>query len=64
VVKFIRFFEDKDNVYIMLELCSNQSLNELIKRRKKMTEIEVKYYVQQLVKGMQYMHQTKVIHRE
>jgi polo-like kinase 1 len=56
VVKFIRFFEDKDNVYIMLELCSNQSLNELIKRRKKMTEIEVKYYVQQLVKGMQYMH--------
>jgi hypothetical protein len=29
VVKFERFFEDSDNVYILLELCSQQTLMEL-----------------------------------
>ena len=28
IVGFEHFFEDEENVYIMLELCSNQSLND------------------------------------
>lgn len=41
IVKFEHFFEDADNVYILLELCPNQSLNELVRRRKRLTELEV-----------------------
>ena len=49
IVQFEHVFEDHENVYILLELCSNQvtiihlnqTLNELIKRRKRLTEIEV-----------------------
>ena len=33
--------KDKDNVYIILELCPNLSLNDMLKRRKKLTDIEV-----------------------
>ena len=44
VAQFIHFFEDVENVYILLELCSNHSLNELLKRRKRLHELEVKYY--------------------
>lgn len=64
VVKFLKYFEDKDNVYIILEICTNQSLNEMIKRRKKLTEIETKCYITQLVNATKYMHHNKVIHRE
>ena len=44
VAQFIHFFEDSENVYILLELCSNHSLNELLKRRKRLHELEVKCY--------------------
>ena len=42
VVKFEHYFEDKHNVYILLELCHGQTLMELIKRRKRLTEREVR----------------------
>jgi polo-like kinase 1 len=62
VVKFVTYFEDKENVYMILELCKNLSLNEMVKRRKRLTDVEAKYYVKQLVCATQDMHASKVIH--
>jgi len=45
IVKFQHFFEDFENVYILLELASNQTMNELIRRRKRLTELEVQCYL-------------------
>ena len=64
VVRFDRYFEDKENVYIMLDICENQSLSDLIKRRKRLHEVETRYYIYQLVKGIEYVHSRKVIHRD
>jgi polo-like kinase 1 len=36
IVSFEHYFEDSENVYILLEMCHNQSMNELIKRRKRL----------------------------
>ena len=46
IVRFDHFFEDKIAVYMLLELCDSGSLNDLIKRRKTLDEIEVRYYAQ------------------
>ena len=32
VVRFEHVFEDQDNIYILLELCKNETLNEFLKR--------------------------------
>ena len=64
VVAFEHNFEDAENVYILLEICKNQTLNELLRRRKTLTEIEVQCYVMQLVIGLQYLHSHKIIHRD
>ena len=40
VVKFLDFFEDVDNVYIVMELCANSTLNDQVKRRKRLSELE------------------------
>lgn len=64
VCRFDRYFEDKENVYIMLDICSNGSLSDLIKRRKRLHEVETRYYIHQLVRGIQYVHSRKVIHRD
>lgn len=64
VVGFHGFFEDKDHVYILLELCRRRSLMELHKRRKALTEPEVRYYLRQTLLAVKYLHDVKVIHRD
>ena len=39
-------------------------MSELIKRRKRLTEPEVRYYIIQLVSSLQYLHENLVIHRD
>lgn len=64
VCEYKHFFEDKTNCYILLELCHNQSMNEMIKRRKRLTEPETAYFMRQLMEAMKYIHYQLVIHRD
>ena len=64
IVKFEHYFEDKENVYILLEICKNKTLNELLKKRKVISELEVRYYLYQILAAVKYMHSSKVIHRD
>lgn len=47
-----------------MELCENQSLIELMKNRKRITEPEVRCYMAQLTKGLIYVHSKKIVHRD
>eukprot|EP00058_Branchiostoma_floridae_P005723 XP_002591211.1 hypothetical protein BRAFLDRAFT_247541 [Branchiostoma floridae] len=64
IVGFHGFFEDKDFVYVLLELCRRRSMMELHKRRKTVTEPEARYYMMQTLKACLYLHNNKVIHRD
>ena len=64
VVQFEHVFEDQDNVYILLELCVNQTLNDLCKRRKRLTLFEAQFYIFQIVNALKYLQKHKVIHRD
>ncbi|KAI8913706.1 kinase-like domain-containing protein, partial [Entophlyctis helioformis] len=64
VVKFHHVFEDDVNVYMILELCENRTLADMLKKRKRLTELEVRYYMHQLLDSIRYMHRHGVIHRD
>lgn len=64
VVKFQSFFEDDENVYVLLELCRRRSLMELHKRRRAITEPEARYFLSQIVEATSYLHSNRVIHRD
>ncbi|KAG0223083.1 Cell cycle serine/threonine-protein kinase cdc5/MSD2 [Mortierella sp. GBA43] len=53
IVRYHNCFEDEDF-----------TLMDLIKRRKRLTEPEVRYYMRELVEGCAYLHQQKTIHRD
>ena len=64
IVAFEHYFEDSENVYLLIEICHNQTLNELLKRRKKLTELEVQCYANQIIKALKYLQSHRVIHRD
>lgn len=64
IVNFVDCFEDDVNVYILLEICPNQSLMELLKTRKRVSEAEVRFFMVQIVGAVKYLHSRRVIHRD
>ncbi|KAJ6510017.1 kinase-like domain-containing protein [Mycena vitilis] len=64
IVTFIDCFEGDDNVYMTLELCPSGSLMDLLRRRKRFTEPEARFFMVQLIGACHYMHGQSVIHRD
>ncbi|TFY51546.1 hypothetical protein EVJ58_g10508, partial [Rhodofomes roseus] len=64
IVNFQECFEDDDNVYMTLELCHNGSLMDMLRRRRRFTEPESRFFMVQLIGACQYMHTHQVIHRD
>ncbi|TGJ80050.1 hypothetical protein E0Z10_g8716 [Xylaria hypoxylon] len=64
IVQFLRAFAFDSCTYLVLELCPNGSLMDMVKRRKGLTEPEVRYYSIQIAGAIKYMHAKGIIHRD
>lgn len=64
VVKLITSFEDEFSIYMILEACVNGSLRDLVSERSSLCIVEVRYFIKQILHGLQYIHQNDIIHRD
>ncbi|KAI0176204.1 kinase-like protein [Hypoxylon sp. FL1284] len=64
IVQFLRAFSFESCTYLILELCPNGSLMDMVKRRKGLTEPEVRFYSVQIAGAIKYMHGKGIIHRD
>lgn len=64
IVRYVDCFEDDKNVYVLLELCSNQSLADMIHHRRNITETEARYFFVQILGAVSYMHCRGIVHRD
>eukprot|EP00842_Homolaphlyctis_polyrhiza_P003398 jgi/Hompol1/4059/HPOL_003454-RA len=65
ILELYNYFEDAENVYLVMELCKNGELfNYLRKRPLPMSEPEARGVLEQLVRGLQYLHSNNILHRD
>lgn len=64
IVQFHRAFSYDQCTFIVLELCPNGSLMDMVKKRKYVTEPEVRYWTVQMASAIKYMHARGIIHRD
>ena len=58
---------DNDTVYIIMEFCENKDLASFIgenKKRKNLKEIEVQYFILQIIHALKYLHKRRIVHRD
>ena len=53
-----------DTQYLIFEFCENGDLSHLIDQRKKLKEIEVQYYITQLIQALIHLHDRNIVHRD
>ena len=62
IVKLHHYFtNDHKTLYLILDYCENRDLSTLVKKRKRLTEVEVQYYIVNLIKALKYLHYKKRI---
>ena len=64
ICKYEHSFEDEQSIYIVMEFCERKSIDDYLKKRKVLTEYETRYYMFQVLQGLQYLRRKKVIHRD
>ena len=64
ICKYEHSFEDKNNVYILMEYCPCGTLFNFLKMRKKLEEIEIRFYMFQVLNVLKYFRMQKLIHRD
>lgn len=64
IVKLFAFFDDNDNYYLVTEACKGGELFDEIVHRQRFTEADAARTLQQIISGVNYLHQHRIVHRD
>jgi protein kinase A len=57
-------FQDRDNLYLIMDYVNGGDLRYHIGRRRRFTEPETKFFIANLIVGLEYLHRNRIIHRD
>ena len=64
IVNMLYAFQDRDNLYLVMDLMHGGDLRFHIGRQKRFSEEQTKFFVACLLTGLEYLHVNSVIHRD
>ena len=62
IIKLYEYFFDNNYLFLITEYCNNGDLTSWIKKNN--TELEILDVIKQIVEGLNYLHNKKIIHRD
>lgn len=62
IIKVFEVFEDSDNVYILMELCSGGELFEKMQKNGKFSEKQAAQMIKQVIEGVVHLHKLSIVH--
>ena len=57
-------FQDKDNLYLIMDFLSGGDLRYHLCKKKKFTESQSKFFISNILLSLEYIHENKIIHRD
>ena len=57
-------FQDRENLYLVLDLKNGGDLRYHISKTKKFNEIQAKFFIACMVSGLEYIHCNNILHRD
>ena len=64
IIKAVDFFSSGGKPHIVMEFVEGGSLREMIRKRKRLTEVEAKPILRGILEAILYLHQMNVVHRD
>ena len=64
IIQLYHFFEDSDNIYLVLEYAENGNLYDFLKKKRRFAEKEAFIYFIQACLGADFLHKKNIIHRD
>ncbi|KAK5584898.1 hypothetical protein RB653_006516 [Dictyostelium firmibasis] len=65
IVSYFGSGQQGDNLWILMEYCSANSIRDMLElTEKSLTEKQISVILQQALKGLHYLHQSNIIHRD
>lgn len=66
VLELLAYFEDRDYVYLVTELCENGELFQYLQSspQRKLSEQQARTVLRDVIAGLDYLHSHSIIHRD
>ncbi|XP_028917398.1 serine/threonine-protein kinase 33 [Ornithorhynchus anatinus] len=64
IIHLEEVFETPKSMYLVMELCENGELKEILNRKRHFSEDETRYIIQSLASAIAYLHKKDIVHRD
>ncbi|KAM8938749.1 serine/threonine-protein kinase 33 [Pelodytes ibericus] len=64
IIHLEEVFETPKGVYLVMELCENGELREILQRKQRFSETETKHVIHSLASAIGYLHKKDIVHRD
>ena len=64
IIQLYEIMENNKYIYLVMEYCENKELFDYIVKRQNLSELEACKFFNEIIEGIEYLHNLKIVHRD